>query len=175
MRKFCGLVWGFGFVIFGEKSNIGFCLLKRMDDLSKHLIPWRDPIKGVVLKLSLLKLVQVKGLHLMERKSGIDNLWKLLIMDLLRQPEWAFLDPASSAPISHDKFRAQYKTILDEACKKHGWGPKYGGSNSNLSGDSGDLDELSTMVKQVMMEIEHKNAVAESAGKQAQCSESKNC
>ena len=55
------------------------------------LIPWRDKVKGPVLKLSLVKLVVVKGVHLKKGAADVNAHWRLLISDLLRQPEWKFL------------------------------------------------------------------------------------
>jgi hypothetical protein len=39
------------------------------------LIPWRDKVKGSILKLSLMKMVIVKGVHLRKGTNNVNAHW----------------------------------------------------------------------------------------------------
>ena len=52
------------------------------------------------------------------------------------------------------------KKIINEQCEFHGW-DRHGGVTANLSGDDGDLDELGQNVRQILMDIEEKEAKKE--------------
>ena len=118
---------------------------------AKTLIPWRDPEKGPILKLSLLKLVSAKQLHMLKGTPGIDDKWRLLTVDILRQPEWSFINPAIDAPIEFRTFKDQFKDICDGVCAVQGWGKH--GSCKNLSGKEGDLDEIALLVRQIEIDL----------------------
>ena len=136
-------------------------------DLAK-VIPWRDKVKGPSLKLSLVKMVVVKGVHLKKGANDVNAHWRHMMGDLLRQPEWKFLVDMmpNMALLDERVFKDQLKVIVDEVSKLHGWG-KFAGTTGNLSGRAGDLDELSTQVRQILMDEERKKEERES-GKRLQ-------
>ena len=129
--------------------------IQKASKAGKKLIPWRDLQKGPVLKLSLVKMVIVTGIHLLKGTVGIDDKWRLLMGDLLRQPEWNFLDLSTMAPLEPKIFKEQFNTIVDDVCKAQGWGT-YGGTTGNLSGKEGDMDDLTLQVRQIMLDLEKK-------------------
>ena len=135
--------------------------IQRAGKAGKKLIPWRDIQRGPLLKLSLVKLVVVTGLHLLKGTVGIDDKWRLLMGDLLRQPEWNFLDVSTMAPLEPKIFKEQFNTIVDDVCKTQGWGP-YGGTSGNLSGKEGEMDELTLQVRQILLDLEKKKEDKES-------------
>ena len=63
-------------------------------------------------------------------------------------------------------FKDELKVIVDEVSKLHGWG-KFAGTSGNLSGKEGDLDDLSSQVRQILMDEEKKKEERES-GKRLQ-------
>jgi hypothetical protein len=121
------------------------------------LIPWRDRIKGPASKLSLMKMVIVKGVHLKKGTTEVNSHWRLLIGELLRQPEWKYLadQMPNMALIEERIFKGQLNKIVDEVLKLHGWG-KFAGTTGNLSGKEGDLDDLSSQVRQILMDDERR-------------------
>jgi hypothetical protein len=109
-------------------------------------------------------MVIVKGIHLKKGTSDIKNLWRLLIADLMRQPEWKFLADKihQFSPDAFERtFKEAVKTIRKEVCAKMGWAEK-GGTTGNLSGEEGDMDELTLQVRQLMMDEERKREEKES-------------
>jgi hypothetical protein len=133
-------------------------------EVKRMQIPWRDPVKGPILKLSLMKMVVVKGIHLKKGTSDISNLWRVFIADLLRQPEWRFLaDQIAEFPheIFERTFKEAVKNITADVCRAMGWAEK-GGTSGNLSGKEGDMDELSMQVRQTLMDLEKKKEEKES-------------
>jgi len=56
--------------------------------------------------------------------------------------------------------RDHYERIVNEQCEFHGW-DRHGGVTGNLSGGEGDLDELGRNVRQILMDIEEKEAKKE--------------
>ena len=95
---------------------------KEKGNKGESLIPWRHPEIGPPLKSSLLKLVIAKGIHLQAGKVGIDDKWRLLMADILKQPAWSFVNTETDKPIEYRVFKDQFKNICDETCALHGWG-----------------------------------------------------
>jgi len=83
-------------------------------------IPWKNKTAGPILKLSLMKLVVAKGVHLRKGHNDVDTHWRILIGDLLRQPEWKFLVdqlPSLSAPLEARVFKDACNKIIDDVSK----------------------------------------------------------
>lgn len=137
-------------------------------DKNSAQIPWRDRLIGPALKLSLMKIVVARGQHLRKGAADVDVQWRLLIGEILRQPEWKFLAdqlPTMTAPLEVRLFKDAFNNIINDICKKMGWGPKYGGSSGNLSGQEGEMDELTLLVRQVLFDWEKKKEEKESGKK----------
>jgi hypothetical protein len=77
-----------------------------------------------------MKIVVARGQHLRKGAADVDVQWRLLIGEILRQPEWKFLAdqlPTMTAPLEVRLFKDAFNNIINDICKKMGWGPKYGG------------------------------------------------
>jgi hypothetical protein len=128
-------------------------------------IPWKNKTAGPILKLSLMKLVVAKGVRLRKGHNDVDTHWRILIGDLSRQPEWKFLVdqlPSLSAPLEARVFKDACNKIIEDVSKAMGWG-KFAGTTGNLSGREGDLDELTTLVRQIHFDWEKKKEEKESS------------
>ena len=119
---------------------------------------------GPALKLSLMKLVVAKGVRLRKGHNDVNMHWTNLISDLLRQPEWKFLAdqlPNLPTPLETRIFKDVSNSIIDDISKNMGWG-KYAGTTGNLSGKEGDLDEITTLVRQIIFDWDKKKEEKES-------------
>jgi len=56
------------------------------------------------------------------------------------------------------KVKSKYESITKAVLNTMGWGDFYGGKNSNLSGYSGDLATVATLVKEIQAEVENHEA-----------------
>lgn len=119
----------------------------------KTLFPWRDPLKGQLCKTILIKHVLVSNLHLGDGSKGVKEKWDALLDSLKKEPQFAQYLEESSVPLSGQSLRSQFQTILEERKNFHGWN---GGSVGNNSGREGDIDELDSNIRQILMDLEEK-------------------
>jgi len=78
----------------------------------------------------------------------------------MKEPEFCRHFTLSTARLSGRNLRDHYERIVNEQCEFHGW-DRHGGVTGNLSGGEGDLDELGRNVRQILMDIEEKEAKKE--------------
>jgi len=125
------------------------------------LLPWRMKTSaGLQLRTLLIRHVLSENLHLKEGKSGVGKMWDQLVDQLMKEPEFCQHFTLSTAPLSGRNLRDHYERIVNEQCEFHGW-DRHGGVTGNLSGGEGDLDELGRNVRQILMDIEEKEAKKE--------------
>ena len=125
------------------------------------LLPWRmKNAAGLQLRTLLIRHVLAENLHMKEGKSGTPKLWDQIVHQLMKEPEFGQHCNPSQAPLTGRNLRDQYEKIINEQCEFHGW-DRHGGVTGNLSGGDGDLDELGQNVRQILMDIEEKEAKKE--------------
>ena len=123
--------------------------------------PWRDPVRGPLLRTVLFRLIVVDGLHLKKNAKGAPDIWEKFSELLFKQPEYVGLEGSANS------IQSQYRETLQKRARHHGWMDENGGVTGNLSGQEGDLDDLDGMVKQVLMDKEEKKANKEAKKIQA--------
>ena len=90
-----------------------------------------------------------------KNKAGSPDIWESFSELLFRQPEFHGLEGSSNS------IREKIKEVLNERARHHGWKDANGGITGNLSGHEGDLSEMDSMVKQILMDQEGKKAEKE--------------
>ena len=117
----------------------------------KVQIPWRDPVKGPLLKKTILNLSLIHGIHLKDANSKLkkDERWQIFATEVFKQPEFHEMEG------SFRSIREQFEGIIKERAKFHGWTDANGGVTGNLSNHSGDLDAIDKAVKQILIDQEH--------------------
>jgi hypothetical protein len=128
-----------GFASCGFQKNI---LVATMSNL-----PWRTE-RGPILTTCLLKLVVSTGQHMKKNKAGNPDIWESFSDLLFKQPEFHGLEGSANSIYS------QFQETLAKRARHHGWKDENGGVTGNLSGHEGDLDDLDTNVKQILMDRE---------------------
>ena len=127
---------------------------------TKTLFPWRDPIKGPLLKTILVKHVLVSGIYLKNGTKGIDGLWDSLVPQVMKEPEFIDAMKPEMAQLTGRGFRDQFNKIIEERSNFHGWN---GANVGNRSGKEGDLDEMDSNVRQMLMDLEERDTKKEKA------------
>jgi hypothetical protein len=109
------------------------------------LIPWRHPENYKTLMLCLLNLMVADGsaLHLQEGKPKVTSLWSVFIDKLWEQSEFKVYNKTSVESIrkQYNNHIAKERLLLDN-------------SNLNKSDMQGDLDELTTVTRLILKDIE---------------------
>ena len=60
-------------------------------------IPWRDPVRGEVLKRALFRLAVAEGIHMKKNRKGTEDIWVSFTALLFKQPEFARLEGSSNS------------------------------------------------------------------------------
>ena len=136
----------------------------------KKLIPWRDPVKGPILKAVMFKLALTSSQSTEEKEiknnnkiyfkfpgetRNIDERWEQFAAALFKQPEFDGLEG------SWRSIRDMYNETKKERAKHHGWMDANGGVTGNLSNHAGDLSALDQAVKDCLMDNEQLTAEKE--------------
>ena len=125
----------------------------------KKLIPWRDPVKGPILKTAMFKLaltssVETNKIYFKSKDEtrDMDKRWQEFQEALFKQPEFEGLEGGWRT------IREQWTTAKKERAKHHGWLDANGGITGNLSNHAGDLCPLDKAIKDCLMDLEQLNA-----------------
>jgi hypothetical protein len=136
----------------------------------KKLIPWRDPVKGPILKTAMFKLALTSSLSTEEKEiqqnnkiyfkfpgetRKIDERWEQFAAALFTQPEFDGLEG------SWRLVRDMFNETKNERAKHHGWMDANGGVTGNLSNHAGDLTTLDQTIKDCLMDFEQLTAEKE--------------
>jgi len=132
----------------------------------KPLFPWKSRY-GPDLKLGLVKVIYLYGMHLskgsdrLPKIKKLDDKWKFIADEFWKQPCCQLLrlsgDFKDVQPPSNLSVRSELGQILTEVAYAMHWDS---GSMANLSQKEGDLPEYESLVRNILMEQE-KERVAE--------------
>ena len=129
---------------------------------TKTLFPWRDPLKGHLLKTILIKHVLVSGIYLKKSAKGIDSMWDNLVPAVMKEPEFIEAMKPEMAQLTGRGLCDIFDKVIEERSNFHGWN---GGNIGNRSDKEGEMDELDTNVRQILMDLEEKDLKKDKAEK----------
>ena len=153
------------FINEDHNLNIKF---ERMSTTAKASAPKRQQLPwNNGQEIALLKLVTQHQAHTADKKVVIEA-WNKVNDDLFNQE--SMIPYKSEHYVKGDvrKIRAKYGLLTENCCKRSGWGEFYGGSNQNLSGLSGDLSTVFSMIKQCLKDVEPKTAMDKIAAEETE-------
>ena len=115
-------------------------------------LPWNAP-----QEFALLKLIKFHKAHIAPRGETV-ALWNRVNDDLYKQDPFAeyVVDCYKQGDIR--KLREKFANLEKTYSQKNGWGSFFGGTNQNLSGLSGDLSIVATLLKELLSDIEKESA-----------------
>lgn len=140
-------------------------------------IQWRSttPVgsgtKGDMLYTALFNGIFLTKLHLKVSAAETKNVMEYFKRDkVLLEDRWTYfiekyvktIDVFQEYAMPTAKtLRETYLRKKDDIAKKMRWGPKHGGSKSNLSDEAGDLTPLETVVRNIMQDEEEEREAEE--------------
>ena len=128
----------------------------------RQQLPWNNG-----QEIDLLKLIIHHQAHTADKKVVIEA-WNKVNDDLFNQESMVTYKSEHYVKGDVRKIRAKYGLLTENCCKRSGWGEFYGGSNQNLSGLSGDLSMVFSLVKQCLKDVESKTEMDKIATEEAE-------
>lgn len=111
-----------------------------------------------LMEAEILKIVKVTGAHLAEH-GKVTEKWSE-VNDLVFKSDFFQQYKADHFKTGNiTKVKSKYEAITKAALNTMGWGDFCGGKSANLSGYSGDLASVASLVKDIQIEIENHEAI----------------
>ena len=104
----------------------------------------------------LVKSVQITGVHIAKHGTVAEE-WNKVNELCFDNPVFTAAKEKHYMKGDHGKVKAKYTALSRSICETLGWGDFCGGKTANLSGYSGDLAEVATILSNIHKEVEADN------------------